>query len=718
MIDASPQDLTTVKRILAKHLPECEVRAFGSRVSWTAKPYSDLDLVVLGPKKLSRKVLILIKSAFEESAIPITVDVLDWHRISPEFRENIEKEYETIQTPDERNAIPEGWRFRKVSEIAEVVGGGTPKTKKPEYWGGDIPWLTPKDLSGEHFRYVSRGERNITKAGIENSSARLVPPGTVLLTSRAPVGYVAMAKNPIATNQGFRSLVVNEEHDPDFIYYLLLHNTDYLKQHASGSTFQELSGSTLKSLEFLIPPLSEQRAIAHILGSLDDKIELNQRMNKTLEAMARAIFKSWFIDFDPVIDNAFSAGNPIPERFAERVEMRRQMLDQNQPSSPGPFSQGEKGGQYRGKYDFSGLLDTTRELRKNQTTAENLFWGIVRNRRFLGLKFRRQHQVGDYVVDFYCHEHRLVIELDGGIHNKKLKKDAKRDAYMESLGFTVLRFSNSQVFEDIEGVLAQIAACISPSPSGRGGGEGSMDEIHRLFPDSFQDSDVGEIPKEWEIKPIGEAVRCVVPPTPSTKKPAFWNGGKNPFVTPKDMSSLTSSFIIDTARHITDAGVDKISSGRLPAGTVLLSSRAPIGYLAITEVPVSVNQGIIAMICDKSLPNYHVLYWTEANMDTIKSNAGGTTFAEISKRNFRPIQVIVPHKRVLEAYVQQIEPLHQQIVLNLQESSTLASLRYTLLPKLISGELRLPAAAQAGVSDVEKFVEPACAMHADREAGV
>jgi len=299
MIDASPQDLTTVKRILAKHLPECEVRAFGSRVSWTAKPYSDLDLVVLGPKKLSRKVLTLIKSAFEESAIPITVDVLDWHRISPEFRENIEKEYETIQTPDERNAIPEGWRFRKVSEIAEVVGGGTPKTKKPEYWGGDIPWLTPKDLSGEHFRYVSRGERNITKAGIENSSARLVPPGTVLLTSRAPVGYVAMAKNLIATSRGVRSLVVNEEHDPDFIYYLLLHNTDYFKQHASGSTFQELSGSTLKFLEFLIPPLSEQRAIAHILGSLDDKIELNRRMNKTLEAMARAIFKSWFVDFLP-----------------------------------------------------------------------------------------------------------------------------------------------------------------------------------------------------------------------------------------------------------------------------------------------------------------------------------------------------------------------------------------------------------------------------------
>jgi type I restriction enzyme S subunit len=165
------------------------------------------------------------------------------------------------------------------------------------------------------------------------------------------------------------------------------------------------------------------------------------------------------------------------------------------------------------------------------------------------------------------------------------------------------------------------------------------------------------------------------------------------------MSSLTSPVILDTSRHITDAGVSKISSGRLPIGTVILSSRAPIGYLAITEVPISVNQGVIAMICNKDLPNYYVLYWTETNMETIKSNAGGTTFAEISKRNFRPIQVIVPRKLVIDAFVQQVEPLHKQIVLNLQESNTLASLRDILLPKLISGELRVP--------DVEKFIEEA-----------
>lgn len=105
------------------------------------------------------------------------------------------------------------------------------------------------------------------------------------------------------------------------------------------------------------------------------------------------------------------------------------------------------------------------------------------------------------------------------------------------------------------------------------------------------------------------------------------------------------------------------------------------------------------MICNKDLPNHYVLYWTETNMETIKSNASGTTFAEISKRNFRPMPVAVPVKPVLDAFVQQVEPLHRQLVLNLQESATLARLRDTFLPKLISGELRIP--------DSAKFLEEA-----------
>ena len=193
-----------------------------------------------------------------------------------------------------------GWRAVSIGDIADVVGGGTPSTKKPENFNGEIPWLTPKDLSGTHDRYIERGERNVSQQGLDSSSAKLLPPGAVLLSTRAPIGYVALAKNPLSTNQGFRSLVVRDTAVPEYLYYWLKLNTEELERHASGSTFRELSGSSLKEIRLSLPPLAEQRAIARVLGALDNKIELNERMKATLDEMARALFKSWFVDFDPV----------------------------------------------------------------------------------------------------------------------------------------------------------------------------------------------------------------------------------------------------------------------------------------------------------------------------------------------------------------------------------------------------------------------------------
>jgi len=188
------------------------------------------------------------------------------------------------------------WVERNVEEVANVFGGGTPSTKDEANFNGEIPWITPKDLSGYPFRYISRGERNISKKGLNCSNAKLLPVGTVLLTTRAPVGYVAIAANPVTTNQGFHSLVPHNGYSSEFIYYLLKANAEYLKSNASGTTFGELSGSTLKRLKFVFPSIPEQRAIADVLGSLDDKIELNRRMNATLESMARAVFKAWFVE--------------------------------------------------------------------------------------------------------------------------------------------------------------------------------------------------------------------------------------------------------------------------------------------------------------------------------------------------------------------------------------------------------------------------------------
>ena len=191
------------------------------------------------------------------------------------------------------------WQKVKLGDIADIIGGGTPSTKNYDFWNGDISWLTPKDLSGYKERYISKGERNITTSGLQNSSARLLPKGTVLLTSRAPIGYLAIAKQEVCTNQGFKSIVLKSGYSPEFFYYLLKNNMEYIIGMSSGSTFAEISGTQVKNLEFNIPDYDTQKKIAGVLGALDDKIELNNKINQNLEAQAQALFKSWFVDFEP-----------------------------------------------------------------------------------------------------------------------------------------------------------------------------------------------------------------------------------------------------------------------------------------------------------------------------------------------------------------------------------------------------------------------------------
>jgi type I restriction enzyme S subunit len=215
-----------------------------------------------------------------------------------------------------------------------------------------------------------------------------------------------------------------------------------------------------------------------------------------------------------------------------------------------------------------------------------------------------------------------------------------------------------------------------------------------LFPDHFQDSELGQIPKGWEVKPIGEIVVCVGGGTPSTSEPKFWEDGVHHWTTPKDFSSLQAPFLIDTDRRITDAGLAKISSGLLPVGTVLMSSRAPVGYLAVADIPVAINQGFIAMRPNKSASNYFLLNWCQSNMIEIENRASGTTFAEISKSAFRPIPLILPPAKVMEAFTECVEPFYSQIASSLRESRDLATLRDTLLPKLLSGEISALAAEE------------------------
>ena len=191
------------------------------------------------------------------------------------------------------------WKEYSLGDIAEVESGSTPSTKEPSYWGGDIAWITPNDLSGHNSKYISMGERNITKAGLNASSAKLLPRGTVVFSSRAPIGYLAIALNELTTNQGCKNFVCKiGQLDNHFLYYLLRHKATYIERLSSGSTFPEATGTLLKNLHLKLPDYTEQRAIAGVLSSLDDKIELLRKQNETLEAMASALFSHWFVDFE------------------------------------------------------------------------------------------------------------------------------------------------------------------------------------------------------------------------------------------------------------------------------------------------------------------------------------------------------------------------------------------------------------------------------------
>src|SRR5438874_609521 len=157
--------------------------------------------------------------------------------------------------------IPSHWRWKKMGNVATVVGGSTPPTDHDEYFGGEIPWITPADLSRYTANTISRGARNITQTGLDNSGARLLPAGTVLFSSRAPIGYVAIAANPVSTNQGFKSFILNDEVRPDFVYYYLQRARDLARSLASGTTFLEISGKKAAQIPIPVPPLDEQQRI-------------------------------------------------------------------------------------------------------------------------------------------------------------------------------------------------------------------------------------------------------------------------------------------------------------------------------------------------------------------------------------------------------------------------------------------------------------------------
>ena len=424
-------------------------------------------------------------------------------------------------------------------EVAKLITDGTLmindgyRAKNSELSRTGIPFARAGNIDGGfHFEDSDRvPAETLAKVGQKKSQA-----GDVVFTSKGTVGRFAFVREHtpefVYSPQlcFWRSLDASLI-DPRWLFYWMNGREFYLQfKGVSGQTdmAEYVSLRDQRAMKMTLPLLAEQKRIAEVLGALDDKIELNRQKNATLEAIARAVFQSWFFDFDPV----------------------RAKLDGRTPSGFDP------------------------------ATAA-------------------------------------------------------------------------------------------------------------LFPDSFEESHLGHIPRGWKVKPVGDVIDCVGGGTPSTSEPKYWEGGTHHWTTPKDFSSLQAPILLNTDRKLTDAGIAKISSGLLPAGTLLMSSRAPVGYLAISAIPVAINQGFIAMKCNESASNYFMLNWCQQNMAEIEGRATGTTFAEISKQNFRPIPIILPSQEIMTTFSERVAPLYARITANLRESRTLDALRDTLLPKLLSGEISI-----------------------------
>ncbi len=402
--------------------------------------------------------------------------------------------------------------------------------KTPEKTESGVPLITAKVVKGGVIE--SPNEFIAEEAYIAWMRRGMPEVGDVLLTTEAPLGEVAQIRTAhialaqrIILLRGRKGLLHN-----GYLKYFFLSEDGRrsLESRASGTTVLGIKQSELRRVEIPIISYEDQVEIVMTLGALDDKIALLRETNATLEAIAQAIFKSWFVDFDPV-----------------------------------------------------------------RAKAEG---------------------------------------------------------------------------RDPEGVPPEMAD---------------------LFPSEFEDSEMGAIPKGWKVDCFGGIAEILGGSTPSTKEPSYWAGGVHCWVTPKDLSGMDTPVLLETERRITDSGLEKISSGLLPPGSVLLSSRAPIGYLAIAEIPVAINQGFIAMKPKNGMTNLYLLNLVRHRMEDIKSHANGSTFMEISKSAFRPIQVVAPPAPVVQAFDAIARSHYDRLVLNQKQVASLTELRDTLLPRLMSGKLRI-----------------------------
>ena len=356
----------------------------------------------------------------------------------------------------------DGWEVKKLGDVCDVISGSTPKTNNPQYWNGDYYWVTPAELDGK--KWISSTERTITDMGVKSAHLQLLPSGTVLLSSRAPIGKVAITTYPMYCNQGFKNLICKSEVHNEFVYWFLSFSTEYLKSLGTGATFKEISKKVVEQVDIPVPPLSEQSRIVEELDLLSSIIEKKRQQLSGLDNLAQSIFYDMF-------------GDPVTN---------------------------EKG---------------------------------------------------------------------------------------------------------------------------------------------------------WEVKKLKDVACILGGSTPKTNVEEYWNG-EYFWVTPAELKG--DRYIERTERCISEKAINHTNLTLLPIGTVLLSSRAPIGKVCITRVPMYCNQGFKNVVCSNLLNNEYVCQFLMIQKDYLQSLGTGATFKEISKKVTENIDIPLPPFSLQQLFAKKIEAIEKQ----------------------------------------------------------
>jgi type I restriction enzyme S subunit len=450
------------------------------------------------------------------------VDVLDWHAISPAFQKVIEKKYEVVQKGKKtRLGVAGEWRERPLAELTDNFDGIRVPVRESDRHDGPYPYYGASGVVDHVDNYLFDGEYLLIAEDGENLRTRNTP-------------FAFLARGKFWVNNHAHIVRGNSEADTRFLMYAL--SSADISGYLTGSTMPKLTQGNMNRIPLLTPLLSEQRAIAHILGTLDDKIDLNRRMNETLEAMARALFKSWFVDFDPVRAKAEDRDPGLPKSLAD------------------------------------------------------------------------------------------------------------------------------------------------------------------LFPDSFEDSELGEIPKGWPVGSILVQADLLSGGTPKTDRQDYW-GGDILWASAKDVSQCGQAFLIMPERTITVRGLDESATQLIPAfSTVVVARGATTGRMVMLGREMAMNQTCYALVSKTEAP-FALYCQLRQGIENLVHAAHGSVFDTITTSTFNSARFALPPDRLFVALEELVSPLFKRVLVASEQSRTLATLRDTLLPKLISGELR--------VKDAERIIDGA-----------